>query len=71
MIRRMMWEQWRAEIDRSVRAAELSRDRREAMHMRELEVARSERSQRESANRLERSVGWLARAAQAAAGWML
>lgn len=67
----MMWEQWRAEIDRSVRAADLSRDRREAMHMRELEVARSERSRDLESPSVERPLGWLARVAQAAAGWML
>jgi hypothetical protein len=67
----MTWEQWRAEIDRTVRAAELSRDRREAMHMRELEVARTERSRDAEGRHVERSLGWLARAAQAAAGWML
>jgi hypothetical protein len=71
MIRGMKWEQWRAEIDRSVREGELSRGRREAMHMRELEVSRSERSGDRNARYVERSVGWLARAAQAAAGWML
>jgi hypothetical protein len=67
----MTWEQWRAEIDRTVRAAELSRDGREAMHMRELEVARSERSHDAEGRYVERSLGWIARAAQAAAGWML
>ena len=71
MIRAMKWEQWRAEVDRSVREGELSRDRREAMHMRELELARAERSRDASGRYVERSMGWLARAAQAAAGWML
>jgi hypothetical protein len=71
MIRGMKWEQWRAEIDLSLREAELSRDRREAMHMRELEVARSERSRDADGPYVERSIGWLARVAQAAAGWML
>jgi hypothetical protein len=41
------------------------------MHMRELEVVRSVRSRDAGRRSVERSMGWLARVAQAAAGWML
>ena len=66
-----MWERWRAEIDLSLREAELSRARREEPHLRELRLQQSAKWRRDADPRdLERSVRWLARAAQSAAAWL-
>lgn len=64
-----MYERNRAEIALSLREAELSRDHRLEQHLRELQL---QRSYRRVADRryLERSVGWLVRAAQVAASWI-
>ncbi len=65
----MTWEGFRYEIDRSTREGEMARDRRAMRHLRELQVSR-ERSQHVDRRYVARSIGWLARAAQAAASWM-
>lgn len=66
-----MWERWHAEIDLSLREAELSRARRDERHLRDLRLERERTSRRgDRHRRLERSIGWLARAAQTAASWI-
>lgn len=71
MIPRMMWEGWRAEIDLSVREAELSRVQREELHLRELRLDRRNGSRAAAGRRYAaRSVGWVMRAAQMAASWI-
>jgi hypothetical protein len=66
-----MWEQWRAAIDLSLREAELTRARHEEQHLRELSLRRSRASHRaDERPYLERSAGWLVRAAQMAASWL-
>ena len=66
------WEVWREQIDHSVREADLSRSRKADVHLRELQIERSADRRRQDDRRyVERSIGWLSRAAQAAAGWLL
>lgn len=65
----MRWEEQRYEIDRITREGEMARDRRAMQHLRELQLSR-ERSRHADRRDPERSIGWLARAARAAASWM-
>lgn len=71
MLPAMMWEGSRAEMDLSLREAELSRDRRDELHLRELQLQRSSMSRRRAeGGYLERSARRVLRAAQAAASWI-
>ncbi|MBI2324706.1 MAG: hypothetical protein HYU87_07070 [Chloroflexi bacterium] len=71
MIRAVMWERYRAEIELSLRAAELTRAHREELHLREVPLHQSGRSRRGAHQRyVQRSAGWLLRAARTAASWI-
>lgn len=65
-----MFESWRTGSD-PIREVERAHAERVGWHLRELELRRDGEREAARGERHERSGGWLARVAQAAASWLL